>query len=67
MPEGSVYQVWAKNLAKFKKKSAVPPRSSEMARPEPASLRGCRHRFLPEAQVAPVSTPVKRQRGNHDS
>ncbi len=67
MPEGFVYQLWAKNLAKPKKDPAAPPRSSETAPPESVSLGGCRRRFIPDPQVVSVSTPVKRQRGNHDS
>lgn len=67
MPEDHVYQVWAKNLTKPKKESTTPPDNSERNPSQSVPLRGCRRRFLPEAQVVPVPVPVKRQRGNHDS
>ncbi len=66
MPENHVYQVWAKNLPKSKKKSSTPS-GGDTARLDPATIRGCRRRPLFESQVVSVPAPVKRQRGNHDS
>lgn len=67
MPD-RLYQLWAKDLPQCKNKLVSAPRDKETTHLESlSSSRGCRPRFLPEAQIVPVSIPVKRQRGNHDS